>query len=78
MDHRALGVQGLIGGGCDSAAVHWVSWYVDGYVLVEERTWIGTWIDRRAHGFYGLPGTPFDAKAIILDKHGNRVKLPTR
>ncbi len=52
--------------------------YVDGYVLIEEQTWVGSWMDHLFGGFYGMLGTPFDTKAIILDKHGNRVKLPKR
>ena len=55
-----------------------VEWYVDGYVLVEEQTLIGSWMDHLFGGVYGIPGTPFDTKAIILDKQGKRAKLPRR
>lgn len=54
------------------------SWYVDGYVLVQERTWIGRITDRLGKEFTVFPRTPLDTRAVILDKTGKEVLLPSR
>lgn len=55
-----------------------VSWYVDGYVLVRERTWIGKMGDRMQLEFGASPSTCWDTRALILDKSGNVASLPPR
>lgn len=60
---------------------HGASWYVDGYVLVYERTGIGRLLDRLFAGIdVGIqtPFDPFARRLLILDQEGRPATLPHR
>jgi len=54
------------------------TWYVDGYVLVGRRTWIGMITDKIALELGGFPNTCLDTRLVILNQSGQEAQLPER
>lgn len=53
-------------------------WYVNGYVLVRERTWVGRIADYVGKEVGVFPRTCFETRSIILDKLGHETSLPSQ
>ena len=52
------------------------SWYVDGYTLVEERTWVGAILDGLGVQTGVSLNTCWNTRVLVLDELGQRVSLP--
>lgn len=52
--------------------------YVDGYVVVYERTWVGRFCDRLGYRLDISLTNCLSTRSIVLDRNGNRVPMPKR
>ncbi len=52
--------------------------YVDGYVVVYERTWVGWFCDALGYRLDISLDNCLSTKSIVLDRNGNRVSMPKR